>query len=254
MQIEVRKLRGMPLARVAATVVAATAALALPGVASATVFTDGTGDSGTAPDIRTVEVTNNARGRITMRIRFANRTSDLQTNDYIVIFLNTDRNAATGDADGADHAIEFRQGAFNVSQWNGSEYASIEARSARAGMRNDVITFEIDRQELANTRGFELLALAARIAGTDIEALDRAPDTGEWVFQLASFCVVPRVTGTSLAAARAAVTRAGCRVGRVTRRSSAAPRNRVIGQSPRAGTQRARGTRVNLTVSRGRRR
>ena len=253
MHVEARSTRGGPLA-LAATILATAAALVVPGIASATVFTDRSGDGGTAPDVTTVDVTNNARGRITLRIRFANRTSDLQANDYIVIFMNTDRNAATGDEDGDDHVIEFMQGAFNVSQWNGSAYASIDARTARAGMRNDVITFEIDRQDLANTRGFELITLAASLAGTEVEALDRAPDTGEWVFQLASFCVVPKVTGMTLSAARSAITRAGCRVGRVTRRSSSAAANRVVGQAPRAGTQRPRGTRVNVTVSRGRRR
>jgi hypothetical protein len=65
-------------------------------------------------------------------------------------------------------------------------------------------------------------------------------------------CKVPRVVGKKLSAARTAIRRAGCRVGRVRSARSTRPRNRVIGQSPAAGVRRARGTRVNLVVSRGR--
>ena len=66
-------------------------------------------------------------------------------------------------------------------------------------------------------------------------------------------CKVPRVIGKKLPTARQAITRARCRVGRVRRARSRRARGRVVSQSPRAGVTRARGTRVNLVVSRGRR-
>ena len=63
-------------------------------------------------------------------------------------------------------------------------------------------------------------------------------------------CRVPNVRGRTAAQARAAIRRAGCRVGTVRRRKSAAAANgRVISQSPRAGARVARGTRVNLVLS-----
>jgi len=65
-------------------------------------------------------------------------------------------------------------------------------------------------------------------------------------------CRVPRVTGKSLLAARRAIRRAHCSVGRVRYTRSARTRGRVVRQSPRAGTRLARGGRVNLVVSRGR--
>jgi Tol biopolymer transport system component len=65
-------------------------------------------------------------------------------------------------------------------------------------------------------------------------------------------CVVPRVIGLRLAAARKRITRANCRVGRVRRVRVRSARRvaRVIAQSPRAGTHRAAGARVNLAVGR----
>jgi len=66
-------------------------------------------------------------------------------------------------------------------------------------------------------------------------------------------CVVPAVVGRRLASARAAIARAGCRVGRVRRARSRARRGLVVGQRPRAGARLAPRGRIQLTVSRGRR-
>jgi secreted trypsin-like serine protease len=68
-------------------------------------------------------------------------------------------------------------------------------------------------------------------------------------------CVVPRLKGRTLAGARTALTRAHCRLGRVTRAYSSRVRaGRVVLQRPVAGRRLARGTRVTVVVSRGRRR
>lgn len=65
-------------------------------------------------------------------------------------------------------------------------------------------------------------------------------------------CVVPRVVGLRLAAARKKIARAKCRVGKVRRAHvrSARRAGRVIAQSPRAGTRHNAGTKVNLVVGR----
>jgi serine protease AprX len=68
-------------------------------------------------------------------------------------------------------------------------------------------------------------------------------------------CVVPNVKGKTLRTARATLTRRRCRLGRVTRTYSARVRTgRIIRQSRRPGARLARGTRVNVVVSRGKRR
>ncbi|MGH2921016.1 MAG: PASTA domain-containing protein [Gaiellaceae bacterium] len=60
---------------------------------------------------------------------------------------------------------------------------------------------------------------------------------------------MPNVIGRTLAAARTAIRRANCSVGKV-RRTRSRRIGRVIAQSPRAGVRRARGARVNLIVGR----
>jgi PASTA domain/Divergent InlB B-repeat domain len=67
-----------------------------------------------------------------------------------------------------------------------------------------------------------------------------------------SECVVPRVTGKRLAAARSALAAARCRAGRVTATRSRARKGHVVRQSPRAGTRLRAGGKVDLVVSRGR--
>jgi V8-like Glu-specific endopeptidase len=65
-------------------------------------------------------------------------------------------------------------------------------------------------------------------------------------------CVVPRLTGKRIVAARLALTRANCRLGRVMRRySTSIAAGRVIRQQPAAGRRLARSTRVSVVLSRG---
>ena len=68
-------------------------------------------------------------------------------------------------------------------------------------------------------------------------------------------CKVPNVRGRKLYVARAAITKAHCRVGTVRRKASKkVKRGRVISQSPRAGMSLPNESKVNLVVSRGRKR
>jgi uncharacterized delta-60 repeat protein len=69
------------------------------------------------------------------------------------------------------------------------------------------------------------------------------------------FCVVPGVRGQKLAAARTRLVRANCRLGKVRRAySSRVRRGRVITHRPRAGARLAELAKVDVVVSRGKRR
>ena len=68
-------------------------------------------------------------------------------------------------------------------------------------------------------------------------------------------CLVPKVTGKRLAAARTAIQRARCRVGKISKAFSAKVKpGRVISQKPRPKTTLAAGSKVRLTVSKGKKR
>ena len=69
----------------------------------------------------------------------------------------------------------------------------------------------------------------------------------------ANRCVVPKVVGKTVAAARALLTRARCKVGKITHvKSKTVAKGRVASSNPKAGTVAPAGTAVALAVSRGR--
>jgi PASTA domain len=68
-------------------------------------------------------------------------------------------------------------------------------------------------------------------------------------------CTVPNVKGKTIAAARSAIRARQCSVGRIRRAYSARVKaGRVIGQAPRAGARLRAGAKVNLVLSKGKRR
>jgi len=67
-------------------------------------------------------------------------------------------------------------------------------------------------------------------------------------------CVVPKVKGKPLAASKRAIQKAHCSVGKVTKAfSSKVKKGRVISQKPKPGKKLAKGSKVKLTVSKGKR-
>ena len=68
----------------------------------------------------------------------------------------------------------------------------------------------------------------------------------------APVCLVPKVKGKKLAAAKSALTRVHCKAGKITRRFSKVKKGRVISQRPKPGTNLPAGAKVNLVVSKGR--
>jgi subtilisin family serine protease len=67
-------------------------------------------------------------------------------------------------------------------------------------------------------------------------------------------CAVPRLRGLKLLAAKRLLAKRGCSLGRVSRaRSRRVARGRVVAQRPAPGRRLARGARVRVTLSRGRR-
>ena len=67
-----------------------------------------------------------------------------------------------------------------------------------------------------------------------------------------ALCVVPKLKGKTLRAAKLAIKRAHCSVGKVTRAFSAkVKKGRVLSQKPKPGTKLAAGAKVRFTLSKG---
>ena len=90
-----------------------------------------------------------------------------------------------------------------------------------------------------------LSALCALVVAGSIAATDGSPAAPKR-------CLVPKVVGLQLVAARIYVQASGCRVGRVVRVGSVVvPRRRVMSQRPAAGRRVPAAARVDLVVSSG---
>jgi hypothetical protein len=84
---------------------------------------------------------------------------------------------------------------------------------------------------------------------TDDLTTTATPATPPPAASTAPRCVVPKLKGKKLAAAKKALKKAHCAVGKVTKRNSGARRSgRVLSSKPRAGSKRPGGTRVVLVV------
>src|SRR6266540_3496 len=100
------------------------------------------------------------------------------------------------------------------------------------------------------------IALQADGKIVGVGAADKSTTFSDYEFALARYegdtCTVPKLKGKKLAAAKTAIKRATCKVGKVKKRfSKKVKKGRVISQKPAAGTKVAAATPVNLTVSKG---
>src|SRR5262245_49396740 len=91
--------------------------------ANSQTFNDSVGEDANAPDITSIAVSNDDAGNITLQVNISNRPA-LTPDMFLLVFLDTDNNSATGDPDslGADYANQLQAGAIGLFQWNGSDY------------------------------------------------------------------------------------------------------------------------------------
>ena len=150
---------------------------AAPASNSAT-FEDSTGENPAAPDITTMVVSNNDAGIITFRINVPNRPSFGQ-DMLILLFVNADNNATTGDPDllGADYAIQLIAGEAALFRWDGTDYTRTPGNPPATSLLFQYqagATIRISAAELGNTRqlGFATVVVSGIAVDTETGELD----------------------------------------------------------------------------------
>jgi hypothetical protein len=150
-------------------------------------FNDPRGDSGSAPDIANVVVSNDASGTITFRINIAGLIDPSPVE--IILAIDSDQNSGTGTSlTGTDYllAADLSTDKWGVLRWTGSEFVAAVAPSAVASIDAAGMTFAINRSDLGNASGVNFWT---RVVDGPEEAdghMDDAPDRGVWNYQLAS--------------------------------------------------------------------
>jgi hypothetical protein len=164
-------------------------------VAGSASFGDPTGDSGLAPDISGVTVSNDDHGLITFRISVLNRSS-LGPDDAIAVPLGTDDpDLGSGvRSDGMNFVLVLEATGPSLLAWNGEEMVTVDPPpgSVTGSFSDGVATITVLQEDLAP--GFPdmsvpialtFYALGIAFTGNDVLAQDDAPDgDGIWNYRL----------------------------------------------------------------------
>jgi hypothetical protein len=185
---------GLVLLLAGSAVALPTSALAKRAAARANsqTFTDSTGEDPAAPDITSIVVSNDDAGLITFKINISNRPT-LAPDMTMLMFLDTDQQATTGDAQasGAEYAIELDPGSVGLFKWNGTDYIAAPSQSSVTYSYDATgATIRASAADLGGIKGFNFFLAA--FSGITLDAsgnadftnahVDAAPDAGHGVY------------------------------------------------------------------------
>lgn len=180
-------LRLITFAAVAATFVVLTAG-AQAANSVPVQFTDPAGDSGTAADITSVDVSNDDKGQYTFDVTFA--TPYGSTHSF-ALYFDTDQNTATGDpnAVGADYFLfdDHATHSFDLLNWSGTDWAEAPTSATVSfliGSDNLSLTASVNRSEIGDPAAFDFFVVSGE---GDLSAghFDDAPSgSGTWHYAL----------------------------------------------------------------------
>jgi hypothetical protein len=138
-------------------------------------FADAVGDSGGGADIAGARVTTAGDGVLTFTLAIPNRAS-LATSDAVQVFVDADRNAATGSSTGAEYAVvAFADSDAQVHRWAGSWQLQGVLDAAMTGGR---LTLTLDQARIGGDADFSFVVVSFA-SGTSV---DVAPAGGSWPF------------------------------------------------------------------------
>jgi hypothetical protein len=152
-------------------------------------WTDPTGDAlGNAPDITAVQVSNDSGGQCLFRVTVSNLTPE----SALYLYLDTDKNAATGDA-GFEYMLSWDSSSdpdangWSIEHWNGTSWVHPGDHPTMVGMKTTAgVEFSVNRTDLGNAGGFALKAVAPRWTADAVSGMDVAPDgLVTWTYDLA---------------------------------------------------------------------
>jgi len=157
-------------------------------LAPVTEFTDAAGDSGTAADIRTVDVTNDDQGQYLVDVALA---TPYGAAGGMSLYLDTDMNAATGDPQslGSEYLIidDNAGNAFYFMMWNGTTWVDSPTNSTvKDSVSTDAkdVLLSVNKSEIGNSTGFNFFVLSTEGDGSDGH-WDVAPEgTASWPYKL----------------------------------------------------------------------
>jgi hypothetical protein len=164
--------------------VAALALMVAQGATADQSYTDANGDGRSGTDITTLTVRNDPAGNISIQVASA---SPIVANHAIAIFIDADKNQATGDQ-GDDYWM-YGGPAVGVGffAWNGSDFVRTNPPDFQVGAASSNVTdFRFSKADIGNVSSFNFVAISISIDPPNINFWDAAPDTGYFTYNLAA--------------------------------------------------------------------
>jgi hypothetical protein len=259
----------------AVCLIAAPAALAetcTSSVPASNFVTDSASDAenGVSPELTALRVSIDGACRFTASYDVFGQTG-LVPGEFYSWFIDSDNNDATGSQGGfvgADYSIGMSDdGIPMLLRWNGTNWVDgvTISRAGTFGARAS-----LNQIGAASGRTIWFSGGASWTSpATDIDYFDFIPswvglnpifpapstggDTGDGGTS-GKRCIVPRVRGLSLSAAKRKIRNAHCKVGKIRKVKKRKYAGRVVKTSPGAGARRPAGTKVTIYVGKGARR
>jgi hypothetical protein len=164
-------------------------------------FADSTGEDANAPDITSIDVSNTDAGLITFHVAISNRPT-LTDDMTVLVYLDTDANPATGDAQslGAEYVVEVDPGVVSLYKWDGTTYQNApSATTLTYGYDATGATVHLGIQDIGGTKliNFDVIALSGITTDASGNAdftnahADLAPDAGHGFY---NYSVITKLT------------------------------------------------------------
>jgi hypothetical protein len=165
---------------------AATAMLLVATVASgARGFSDPHGDTNTAPDLTSLEVSEAIAGVLTITATVGNFQA-LPPNSWVNLWFDVDSNAGTGDDAGDEALVRFLvTGELELFTWNGTQYAPGSTVGVTGSFAAGALTLTVPRASIGAPAAFGLLAVTSRgqpVGDEELVASDFLPNAGRSAF------------------------------------------------------------------------
>jgi hypothetical protein len=163
-----------------------------PGPASAdsttpSVYTDPTGDSGSAPDLTKVTVTPGS-GTVAFDVTFSGA---LAGDGGLVVGIDSDRNAQTGSS-GLDYLYIAGSTGAGFAKWDGSQWADFPHQGTSPALSSTDLTFTVTLADIGGVTTFDFVAAGVR--GNDADGL---PNNGVVTYPVAVAAPPPTTTTTT---------------------------------------------------------
>jgi hypothetical protein len=175
-------------AGLAAALWAPSAHTAPQATASAT-YVDETGDSGIAPDVRQVTITDDGAGNLTFAFvvaDFVTPSSTSRLGEKVYVCLDSDKNWSTGSpGGGCDYAFAVDRSLGNqvitFYAWNGTAMSELAPAKISAVGGGDTFSVSFNESLIAGSTSFDFYVRSSEFATTTL-GFEFAPTHGWWRF------------------------------------------------------------------------